>query len=431
MTQTTASAILPTPLMSSNISPNNSNKTMIDGVSPTSSGRSMTVTINNENKVMSSSSSGSFSNSSSRRNTPVKSSPSSSIVSSNVSVMSQNSQPKSSQKQQQPASGNSKQSPSKNYNNMGQQQQQSASRIQANNGKLRMSDLTNVNQQILFTLSPQSNKNDSKKTTTPSSLNKNNSRNSPPHKFRTSNSTYSMSGWPQSPTKQETSSTQMTTPTASGSHKKSTSTNAMSLCMQQKQQQSSPVNNYQRNMVPMRHNNNTAGQMMSLNNTPNSTSLNNSSSHSPTQKELGADMGVPNPFGGSKYQDPPPADNLPLPPMQWTVAATSSSCSSTSSSGSITPTTSRSPTVEMTRTCLNAAVAASTSSCLFELAAEAALIKVAAAADKFSNFNSKSTENGSSDFNRIFFNSAPSNTRASSLHTQLIGAGSNPVSCHA
>ena len=28
-------------------------------------------------------------------------------------------------------------------------------------------------------------------------------------------------------------------------------------------------------------------------------------------------VAVPNPFGGAKYRDPPPADILPLPPMQW------------------------------------------------------------------------------------------------------------------
>lgn len=38
-----------------------------------------------------------------------------------------------------------------------------------------------------------------------------------------------------------------------------------------------------------------------------------------------SNAGVPNPFGGSKYRDPPPADILPLPPMQWMSCNTNSS----------------------------------------------------------------------------------------------------------
>lgn len=51
--------------------------------------------------------------------------------------------------------------------------------------------------------------------------------------------------------------------------------------------------------------------------TPSPSFYKRSPSHSEDDSVNSAAAGVPNPFGGARYRDPPPADNLPLPPMQW------------------------------------------------------------------------------------------------------------------
>jgi hypothetical protein len=134
---------------------------------------------------------------------------------------------------------------------------------------------------------------------------------------------------------------------------------------------------------------------------------------SPVQVEGAEVAAVPNPFGGGKYQEPPPVGSLPLPPMQWTIsvaARNSSSSSSSSSSGSPTP-TSRSPIEDI----LANASAALTN----ERKATIATV-ISNENDFFTRLLLKSTSN------RLKFdlnNNAPTN----SLNT----SGSNPVSCHA
>jgi hypothetical protein len=91
------------------------------------------------------------------------------------------------------------------------------------------------------------------------------------------------------------------------------------------------------NQMLDRKRNNSGGYTSSGSSSSSGSGNNTSSSSISGGTLIGADaVAVPNPFGGSKYRDPPPADILPLPPVQWRDCNNSTCNSNINSCASIT-----------------------------------------------------------------------------------------------